>query len=208
MKIALLIYPEFSLYEMTPLTAKLTLQYQQKVDIIASKKILYQSEDGFQVMPHYALEEIDLARYELILLTGTLDPFVAVNDLNLIKALSKVSLENTLVASISSSPILLAKAGLLDNHLYTGGIYRNYFNSFSWLKASNYVPRLCMIDRNLITAIGSSKAVPLFTDSVLAKCHFISDFPELSNEEVLFTLDQKDYESMIEEVLNLYPNIR
>ncbi|CAM4131806.1 glutamine amidotransferase [Streptococcus penaeicida] len=208
MKIALLIYPEFSLYEITPLTAKLTLQYQQKVDIIASQKILYQSEDGFQVMPHYSTDEIDLTTYELILLTGTMDPFSAVNDLNLIKKLSKISLENTVVASISSSPLLLAKAGLLDTYKFTAGIYRNYFNSFTWLKESNYLPRLCTIDRNLITAIGSSKAVPLFTDSVLAKLHFINEFPELPSEEASFTLDQREYESMIEEVLDLYPNIR
>ncbi|EGE53634.1 DJ-1/PfpI family protein [Streptococcus parauberis] len=207
MKIALLIYPEFSLYEITPLTASLALQYNEKVDIIASQKKLHKSEDGFQVMPHYSIDEIDLTTYELILLTGTMDPFFAVNDVNLINTLSKISLEDTVVASISSSPLLLAKAGLLDTYKFTGGIYRNYFNSFTWLKESNYLPRLCTIDRNLITAIGSSMAVSLFTDSVLAKLHFINEFPELPSEEVSFTLEQNDYEQMIGEVRRLYPNI-
>ena len=50
-------------------------------------------------------------------------------------------------------------------------------------------------------------AVSLFTDSVLAKLHFINEFPELPSEEVSFTLEQNDYEKMIGEVRRLYPNI-
>ncbi|MBA2796808.1 DJ-1/PfpI family protein [Streptococcus porcinus] len=207
MKIALLIYPEFSLYEITPLTAKLTLQYQEQIDIIASQKSIYKSEDGFQVIPHFSLNEIDLSSYDLILLTGSMAPFSAVSDVVLIDALSRVSLNKTIIASISSSPLILAKAGLLDGYDYTGGIYRNYFDTFSWLNESHYQPRVCKIDRNLITAIGSSEAVSLFTETVLAKLNLTKRYPEIPSKDISFTLKSDDYQQMLTDLLTQYPNL-
>ncbi|EGJ27531.1 DJ-1/PfpI family protein [Streptococcus porcinus] len=207
MKIALLIYPEFSLYEITPLTAKLTLEYQEKIDVIASQKSIYRSEDGFQVIPHFSLHEIDLSSYDLILLTGSMAPFSAVNDVTLIDAISKVSLTKTVIASISSSPLILAKAGLLDDYDYTGGIYRNYFDTFLWLNKSRYQPRVCNIDRNLITAVGSSEGVLLFTETVLAKLNLTKGYPKIPNEAISFTLKPDDYQKMLSNLLIQYPNI-
>ncbi|WMB28586.1 DJ-1/PfpI family protein [Streptococcus didelphis] len=208
MKIALLIYPQFSLYEITPLTSQLRLHFQQTIDLIASQKKLYSSEEGIQVMPNYSLSEIDLSSYQLVLLSGTMAPFQAVNDEEVITALSKLDLTKIVVASISSSPLLLARANLLNERQFTGGLYSNYFGTFSWLKEGQFLPRQCVvIDKNLITAIGSSQAVEIFTRLVLAKLNFTKDWPALSEEEISFTLEKNDFQKMLEDMKRDYPKL-
>ncbi len=59
-----------------------------------------------------------------------------------------------LVAAISSAPLLLlAKAGLLKGHKYTGGIWQNFFDylSFFHVKIST---QMVVQDKQIITAIG------------------------------------------------------
>lgn len=46
-KCAVLIYPYFSLQEITCLTSCLAIWYEAQIDIIGAEKILYTSEDGF-----------------------------------------------------------------------------------------------------------------------------------------------------------------
>ena len=50
-KYAVLIYPNFSLQEITCLTSCLTVWFGEKLDIIASERKEYVSEEGFCVMP-------------------------------------------------------------------------------------------------------------------------------------------------------------
>jgi 4-methyl-5(b-hydroxyethyl)-thiazole monophosphate biosynthesis len=48
-KAAVMIYPSFSLQEITCLTSALTVWYEREVDVFASSREIVQSEDGFQV---------------------------------------------------------------------------------------------------------------------------------------------------------------
>ena len=50
-KYAVLLYPDFSLQEITCLTSALTLWFGEEIDFIAAEKKEYRSEEGLRVLP-------------------------------------------------------------------------------------------------------------------------------------------------------------
>lgn len=82
-KIAVLIYPNFSLYEITCLTEAM-MWFEQKVDIFASSQLPIRSEDGFQIIADKTLDEFSSEDYSCIILPGMMIPFDALFDPKLI----------------------------------------------------------------------------------------------------------------------------
>ena len=122
-KYAVLIYPDFSLQEITCLTSALTVWFGEKIDILASERKPYSSEEGFQVTPAKTVDEADPAGYACVILPGTVNPLPALFDEKLIGFLRRGKGTDTLFAAISSSPALLCKAGLLDGKDFTAGFF-------------------------------------------------------------------------------------
>lgn len=58
-KVACLLYPNFSLYEIAPLTSTLVLNFGRKIDYIASTKETIYSEDGLPCYANKTLEEVN-----------------------------------------------------------------------------------------------------------------------------------------------------
>ena len=133
MKIAVLLYPACSLQEITTLTSILFLSFGQSLDYFASEKKIYISEEGLQVIPDFTFKEVQGVVYDCIILPGTQEPFVSLYDFRLISFLKNVDIKRT-IAVISSSPMFLGKAGLLRNRYYTGGLYMELVDYFSFWK--------------------------------------------------------------------------
>ena len=113
-KIAVLIYPNFSLYEITCLTEAM-MWFEQKVDIFASSQLPIRSEDGFQIIADKTLDKFSSEDYSCIILPGMMIPFDALFDPKLIDFLCQLKGKNILIGAISAAPMLLAKAELLDD---------------------------------------------------------------------------------------------
>lgn len=64
--------------------------------------------------------------------------------------------DNFLVASISRSPFLLAKAGILKGKKYTVGIAEDIRKASPYFEEDNYRAELVVEDKNLITARGAA----------------------------------------------------
>ena len=111
-KYAMLIYPDFSLQEVTTLTSVLTVWFGEKIDYIASENKEYTSEEGLLVKPTRTVDEAKITDYDCVILPGTINPLPPLFDEKLIDFLRKGKDSNVVFASISSSPILLAKAGI------------------------------------------------------------------------------------------------
>lgn len=155
-KIALIIYPYFSLQEITCLTDALKIYYDQTIDIYSSSKSIVVSEDGFQIIPQYTLEEFDREQYVCVVLSGMINPFPALFDKKLIRFLSSLKNQDILIASISASPLLLGKAGLLEDIHYTSGCWYEIIEHCSFMPTSQFLPQPLVHDKNIITAIGFS----------------------------------------------------
>ena len=121
-KIAVIVYPHFSLYEVTCLTEAL-MWFESPVEIFASSREPVRSEDGFLITPDKTLDEFSAGDYACVVLPGMMIPFPALFDRKLIDFLASLKGKELLIAAISAGPMLLAKAGLLEDVHFTSGIW-------------------------------------------------------------------------------------
>lgn len=205
MKIAVLLYPACSLQEITTLTSTLCLSFGQSLDYLASEKKVYTSEEGLQVIPDFTFAEVQNVKYDCIILPGTLEPFVSLYDSRLISFLERVDTKRTIVAAISSSPMFLGKAGLLRSRYYTGGLYMELVEYFSFLEKENFLHQPVVKDKNVITAIGFAYVEFFQTVLDALGLEVPSDFFLRKNsytpEELTYHLETTDYQEILQEIL-------
>ena len=154
MKYAVMLYPNFSLQEITCLTSVLTVWFGEKIDFIASEYKEYISEDGLRVLPTKTTEEAKISDYDCIILPGTITPLPALFDTKLIDFLQSGKDSKVVYAAISSSPILLSKAGVLENKKFTAGFFMQMADTFSFVEKENFIHKGIVADGNVITGIG------------------------------------------------------
>ncbi|VUW98884.1 putative protease YdeA [Streptococcus constellatus] len=205
MKIAVLLYPACSLQETTTLTSALCLSFGQSLDYLASEKKVYTSEEGLQVIPDFTFKEVQNVKYDCIILPGTLEPLVSLYDSRLISFLERIDTRRTIVAAISSSPMFLGKADLLRSRYYTGGLYMELVEYFSFLEKETFLHQPVVKDKNIITAIGF--AYVEFSQTVLNALglEVPSDFflrkNSYTSEELTYHLEITDYQEILQEIL-------
>lgn len=153
-KYAVLIYPNFSLQEITCLTSCLSVWFNEKIDIIAGKMQPYSSEEGFSVMPTKTVDEARVSEYTCVILPGTIYPLPALFDEKLIEFLRAGKDAKTLFAAISSAPILLSKAGILDGKDFTSGYFMQMAETFSFVETEHFLHKPVVESGNVITGIG------------------------------------------------------
>lgn len=204
-KYAVLVYPYFSLQEITCLTSCLTIWFGEELDIIASEKKPYISEDGFQVIPAKTLDEVKASDYSCIILPGILNPLPALHDDKLIQFLQEGKHSDTVYAAISSAPLLLSKAGILDNKDFTAGYFMQMVDIFPFIDGEHFVHKPLVEDGNVITAIGMFFRE--FAERVLVRLGYDvgSDFMLAGNRaysenDLTFYWSDADYQEFLEEL--------
>ena len=204
-KFAVMIYPSFSLQEITCLTSCLSVWFGEKIDIIASEMKTYVSEDGFQIIPTKTVDEVQPSDYTCIILPGTIYPLHALYDNNLIEFLRKGKCSDTLFAAISSAPILLSKAGVLDGKDFTAGYFMQMTEVFPFIEKNHFVHKPVIESGNVITGIGMFFRE--FAESVLHKLGYdIGDNfmnvsgSEYTEEELTFYWTDEEYNEFLEEL--------
>lgn len=204
-KYAVLIYPDFSLQEITCLTSCLTVWFGEGIDVIASENRPYASEDGFSVTPAKTVDEADPSDYACVILPGTINPLPALFDEKLIEFLRRGQGTDTLFAAISSAPILLSKAGLLDGKDFTAGFFMQMAEAFPFVDKSHFVHRPVVESGNVITAIGMFFRE--FAQAVLERLdcdpgpHFMdTSYREFTEDELRFYWTDEEYQEFLEEL--------
>lgn len=197
-KVLCLLYPQFSLYEITALTSTLVLTFGVEIDYVSSSLQVMLSEDGLPCYPTKSLDEVELSDYSCIILPGMMNLSSALNDEKLIRFLESLKREEILIAAISSAPILLAKAGLLVDKSFTGGIWHNFFDYFDFLPKENFELQPIYRDKNVITAVGFAHQA--FARLVLVSLG-LTDTPEsyfkekidYQQEDFIFKMSDQDF---------------
>lgn len=204
-KFAVLLYPDFSLQEITCLTSALTVWFGEKIDYIASEKKEYWSEDGLQVLPTKTTAEVKLTDYDCVILPGTINPLPALFDDELIAFIQSGTGTDTVFAAISSSPILLSKAGILNGKKFTSGFFVQMADTFDFVEKDNFIHKGIVEDGNVITGIGMFFRE--FAEAVLRRLgydigsSFMRDKPEeYTEEELTFYWSDDDYQEFLEEL--------
>lgn len=162
-KALFLVYDGMSLSEVALLADFLTAfqpcESSWQIDTAGSKdKRVVTTEEFFQILPNKNFNDIDFSNYEIIVLTGNINPYLIVEDKELIDFLAGlIDIPNRpLVAAISSSPMFLAKAGVLKNVKFTSGLFEETLNEFDFFEKENIIRQPLVFDeeQNILTAIG------------------------------------------------------
>ena len=204
-KYAVIIYPNFSLQEITCLTSALTVWFGEKLDFIASENKEYLSEEGFRILPTKTTSEAKITDYDCVIFPGTINPLPALFDDKLIDFLKAGADSNVLFAAISSSPLLLSKAGILNGKKFTSGYFMQMADTFDFIEKDNFIHKGIVEDGNVITGIGMFFRE--FAEAVLRRFeydigdNFMRYSPEeYTEEELTFYWSDDDYKEFLEEL--------
>ena len=172
-KFAVILYPDFSLQEITCLTSALSVWFEEKIDFIASENREYCSEEGLRVMPTKTIADVNITDYKCIVLPGTINPLPALYDDRLIEFLRGGINTDVTFAAISSSPILLAKAGVLDGRKFTAGFFMQMGETFSFVENENFIHKgrtyVLLVGRRLPSVLEGIKRVRKITGTLGSK---------------------------------------
>ena len=204
-KFAVILYPNFSLQEITCLTSALTVWFDEKIDFVASENKEYFSEEGLRAIPTKIMADTNITDYDCVILPGTINPLPALYDDRLIDFLKRGINTDVVFAAISSSPLLLAKAGVLNGKKFTAGFFMQMADVFSFIEKENFTHEGIVCDGNVITGIGMFFRE--FAEAVLQRFeydignNFMRDKPEdYTEEELTFYWSEEDYREFLEEL--------
>ena len=206
-KVLCIIYPNFSLYEITALTSTLVLSFGVTIDYVASDHSMVVSEDGLPCQPTKTLDQIHIEEYSCVILPGMVNIGPALQDEKLISFLRDLGEQDILIAAISSAPLLLAKAGLLKDTKFTGGIWQNFFDYFEFLPRENFQPKLVVQDKQIITAIGFAhqefaRKVILSLGLAENTDNYFKERNDYSEEDLIFTLSDQEFDQVKRSIEN------
>ena len=206
-KVLCLIYPNFSLYEVVGLTSTLALSFGVEVDYVGTDRNVIRSEDGLACQPTRTLDEVVIEDYSCVILPGMINIAPALHDEKLISFLRSLNQQEILIAAISSAPILLAKAGLLEDTKFTGGIWQNFFDYFEFLPRENFKAKAVLQDKNIITAVGFAhqefaRKVILGLGLAENTDNYFKEQNEYSEEDLVFTLSDKEFDEVKQSIKN------
>lgn len=204
-KFAVILYPDFSLQEITCLTSALSVWYGEKIDFLASENKEYYSEEGLRVLPAKVLSDVRITDYSGIILPGSVNPLPALYDDRLIDFLKSGIHANVVFAAISSAPLLLAKAGILKGRKFTAGFFMQMTEVFSFIEKENFVHKGIVQDGNVITGIGmffrEFAAAVLQRFGYEIKENFMREYPEdYTDEELTFYWSPNEYDDFLKEL--------
>lgn len=204
-KFAVLIYPDFSLQEITCLTSSLTIWFGETIDFIASENKEYRSEEGLRVLPTRTAAEACVTDYDCVILPGTVNPMPALFDEELISFLRGGVGSPVVFAAISSAPLLLSKAGILKGKKFTAGYFTQLADTFPFVETENFLHKAVVRDGNVITGIGIFSRE--FAEAVL-NCfgydignRFMQDDPaDYTEQDLTYTWSPEEYQEFLEEL--------
>jgi len=206
-KVLCIIYPNFSLYEITALTSTLALSFDITIDYAASDHSMVVSEDGLPCQPTKTLDQVRIDEYSCVILPGMVNIGPALQDEKLISFLRDLGEQDILITAISSAPLLLAKAGLLKDTKFTGGIWQNFFDYFEFLSRENFQPKVVVQDKQIITAIGFAhqefaRKVILSLGLAENTDNYFKEQNEYAEEDLLFTLSDQEFDQVKQSIEN------
>lgn len=193
-KLALLVYPEFSLQEVMNLSRLFRWNYDAPTQVIAAGRDPVKSEEGIPVLPQQTVDQFVPEDYSCLILPGCSDFTQTLRDRKLLDFLrSLAGKEDLPIGAICSGPVLLARAGLLAGKRFTASIYMDLFDFCPFLERENYVPAPVVVSGNIVTAGGSN-----FNGFAVAMARLLGqDCPERILSGYMDDWTREDYEAYL-----------
>ncbi|WP_277061816.1 DJ-1/PfpI family protein [Solobacterium moorei] len=156
-RIALLVYPDFSLQEVTNLMYFFRCAFDTFTDVIYTELCPVRSEEGIIVQPVKVCSEFCKEDYDCLILPGCSNLTQPIRNKKIKEFLELFANDNTfIIGAICAGPVFLAQAGLLKNKKYTASLYAEMMELFNFVEEENFLPQSVVEDENIITAVGSA----------------------------------------------------
>jgi protein deglycase len=153
-KTVILLYPQFSEYELS-VALSILMQGGKQVVTAGLSADPIRGESGLTCIPDVTIDELNKEEIDSLVLTGCMDVMKLENEERLFTFLKEIESRVSVIASISSSPFLLAKAGMLKGRKYTVGMLEADRKKTGVFECENYSEELVVQDGKFITARGS-----------------------------------------------------
>lgn len=155
-KTAVLLYPYYSFYEMG-VTLSILFQAEKTITVFGlstTERVL--SEEGFPALCEALVEDVQPEEYDSLLLTGCMQPFDSfMTDERYVQFVRRFDRADVVIGAISSSPLLLAKAGMLRDHKFRSGVPEEFMAENGMNPANSLEDGSYCVDGNLLTGRGS-----------------------------------------------------
>lgn len=151
-KVALLIFPTFSEFEITVATAVLRHAYEIISVSLSDSPIT--SEAGLIFQPHQTINDLVLEDYQALLIPGASDASSIMDEPSVHDLVRQMDQQKKLIAAICAGPIILAKAGVLENRPYTTSLYRQYRDFLGCFDESWFRQEALVESGHILTAQG------------------------------------------------------
>lgn len=196
-KIALLVYPEFSLQEIANTCALFRWHFDSPTVVFSTSKEPVKSEEGIGVMPEKTLEEFSVEDYDCLILPGVSDIRESLNNKEMINFLSGLKEHSDfLIGAICGGPIFLSMAGLLDDKKFTNQLYVEMNERLPFIKHENIEYKPIVVDGNIVTAVADAYAdFPIVLARKLG--YEVSD--EAYKAKVDYDAPEEDYKFYLDE---------
>ena len=156
-RIALLVYPDFSLQEVANLMYIFRWYFDTFTDIIYTELSPVRSEEGILINPVKTFYEFFKDYYYCLILSWCRDLRKPIRNKKIKEFLeSFVNDDSFIIGAICSGPIFLAQAGLLKGKKYTDSLFVEMRESFAFIEENNFLPQSVVEDGNIITAVGNA----------------------------------------------------
>ena len=151
------------------------------------------------------LDEFSAGDYACVVLPGMMIPFPALFDRKLIDFLASLKGKDLLIAAISAGPMLLAKAGLLEDVHFTSGIWEEICQNLDFIPHQNILHRPLVKEKNIITAVGF--AFREFAEEVIRTlgidpCEpglFRGIYKEFTEQEMTHFMGEENFQHFLQE---------
>lgn len=146
MKTYILIYEGFAHFEV--MLASYLLKTTGEIVTVGLNKNQITSYEGFQLVPHEALSEIEIRDVDVFLVAGG-DPAELAEHAELHRLLDDLDQQGKIIGGICSGTLQLAKAGILKNRKYTTTLDLTANPEF---ESEHFIDQNIVIDGHIITA--------------------------------------------------------
>lgn len=152
---ALLVYPEFSMQEISSICFLFRWLCEQETVVFASSLKPVKSEEGLLIQPHFTVDQFCIEDYDCLILPGCSNPSLSIGDEKLITFLRQFAHHSEfLIGAICSAPMFLSKAGLLNRRKFTNSVPEPGNELLPFIEHENHVYEPVVEDGNIITAMG------------------------------------------------------
>ncbi len=156
-RVALLVYSDFSLQEVTNLMYLFRWYFDTFIDVIYTELCPVKSEEGILVQPVKTCSQFSKDDYDCLILSGCSDLRQAIRNQKMKEFLETFANDDSfIIGAICSGPLFLAQAGLLKNKKYTDSLFVEMRESFTFVEENNFLPQAVVEDGNIITAVGNA----------------------------------------------------